>query len=152
MAQSKRTDSRRPPRFLLLEDNWDHAETLAEWLRGKFAGAEVQVMQTAREFEEGFDEMLRDPPDVIILDMMVRYTDPDNADSIKGSEEEDFFTAGARCYDQLAERNLAGRTILYSVIDEDGLRKAHLEHLVKVHVQKRPEKDDLLRAIRLLLP
>jgi DNA-binding NarL/FixJ family response regulator len=146
----KRTRTAKPPRFLLLEDNWQHAETLKVWLEAEFLGADVRVMDTAKEFQHGLDAIAADPPDVIILDMMVRYTDADDADSITGSKDEDFFTAGARCYDLLASRNLAARAILYSVIDKDDLRK-ELAHLVKAHVQKREDKGDLLAKIKCLL-
>ena len=141
-------NTRQPTRFLVIEDNWDHADTLKEWLEIQFRGAAVRVMATEKEFQEGIDAIVQDPPDVIILDLMVKYTTVDDTVPLPTEvTAEGMFTAGAHCYDQLARHNLDDRVILYSLIGEDGLRKEQLEYLLKVHVQKRPDKDNLMRAI-----
>lgn len=149
----KTTSTRASLRFLLVEDNWQHADIVKEWLEDQFSGSVVRKMRTAKEFHDAFEEIVLDPPDVIILDVMVQYTDADDEDlRDEIADEQDMFTAGARCYDKLASRDLAGRAIVYSVIREEDLRKQHLDYLLSAYVQKRPDKENLLGAIKRILP
>jgi CheY-like chemotaxis protein len=148
-SQDSKESASRPLRFLILEDNWQHAELLSGWLHRQFPGVEIRIVETAKRFQHGLDEFVRFSPDVIILDMMVRFTDPDDPDPATGSEQEDFFTAGARCYEQLRTLKLESRVIIYSVIDEGDLRKNNFTELVELHVQKEGEdRSALLDAIR----
>ncbi len=137
-------------RIVLLEDNWQQAEFIVGWLKDEFSDPEVRVVETVKEFETAMAEFKAIPPDLLILDLMVQYTDPDDVDLVTGGGE-DFFTAGARCYELLRECGLSQRALIFSVTDKDDLRLAKLEHLIDVHVQKGAEKSVLKEAIRRII-
>ncbi len=135
-------------RFLVLDDNWTHAELMTMWLQREFPNAVITVIETAKQFMRNLNNVEKDPPDVFILDMMVRYTDVGDPDPVTNGSEEDFFQAGARCYDELKSKGLANRVIIYSVIEAENLRAANLSELISIFVQKGEDKSALLDAIR----
>jgi hypothetical protein len=145
--------------FVLLEDNWQQAETINDWLERDFPGVRVQVIETVKEFLERLPEWEKNPPQAFILDMMVPYTNAEVADSLPEEElapyrnnqvdsKLDFFKAGARCYQELQKRNMAQRAIIYSVTDKVDLQQANLGELIEIHLQKGEDKNELSDAIR----
>lgn len=150
MSENKPQGHRRELRFVVLEDDWQQAESIKEWLESEFSDAKVSVIDTAKKFQRMLPDFKKTPPDVFILDMMVRYTDPDDEELRTDNDQDDFLTAGARCHEELRRLGLEGRSLIYSVTDKDDLAMAKLEYLADIHIQKGGDKATLLDAIRKL--
>lgn len=150
MARQPSLDrTRRSVTFVILEDNPDHGESLQRKLESNFPGCQILPFDNVKQFVAHLDEM-QAPPDVFILDMMVRYTDADDTSPVGGGPEEDFFEAGERVYQLLNKRGLASRAIIHSVVDLDSLREKSPE-LVQCFVQKDEDEIHLVDAINNLL-
>ena len=147
MTQTTNRKTSRPLRFVLLEDDWQQAELIKNWLGDQFERSEIEIIETAKQFHARVDGFKDNSPDVFIIDMMVRFTDPDDENEASQGESVDFFRAGARCYEELRSRGLNGRAIIYSVIDNDDLQKANLNYLANIHIQKEEDKTELYNAI-----
>lgn len=106
--------------ILLVEDDDLQVELLCEDLQKAFAQA-PRVIRTESEFISNFDEILKNPPDIIIIDLMLRWTLP-SPDFLKPPKEaEDNHTAGFRCKKMLLdnERTRSIPVILYTVFDRE---------------------------------
>lgn len=143
--------------IVLLEDNWQQAADIREDLRDAFADSRIDVFKTVSEFDDwlkktgvGSADLLH-TPDIFILDMMVRGHTPDPKHRLESLGGVDFFTAGAKCFDALAEKGLERSTLIYTAADKEDLEAAGLwERLASHYVPKSSVSDDsasLIKAI-----
>ncbi len=107
--------------ILLLED--DHLQ--ADWIRSEFERefrAAVRVVRTELEFRDLVPELAESPPDVAVLDVIVRWTDP-APDMRKRSEDTNAgpSRAGVRCARLLSQRCPKVPIILYTVLERSDL-------------------------------
>jgi CheY-like chemotaxis protein len=65
-------------RIVLVEDSYLQVNLMIESLQQAFVHAqvEVEVVKTELGFHERFEEFQRHPPDVFIIDVMLRWTTP----------------------------------------------------------------------------
>jgi CheY-like chemotaxis protein len=86
----------------------------------------LERIKTEKEFYDKFEEIASDPPDVILLDIMLRWADP-APDFTPPPPEIDrdagFFRAGLRCEQKLAadDRTKNIPIIIYSVLESEDL-------------------------------
>lgn len=85
----------------------------------------IERIATESEFIAEFESIARDKPDVIILDVMLRWADPAPDMKLPPSEiaEQGFFRAGVRCERRLAAdpRTSDIPIIVYSILDKKDL-------------------------------
>jgi CheY-like chemotaxis protein len=107
--------------ILLVEDDYLQAEWIHDCLRSAFQKLRFERIATEQEFYALVQGISDDYPDVIIIDIMLRWADPsrDMAPPPEEVQEGGFYRAGIRC-----ERKLAGRddmrnipVILYTVLE-----------------------------------
>ncbi|MGB8508127.1 MAG: response regulator [Pyrinomonadaceae bacterium] len=108
-------------RILVVEDDHLQAEDICPRLREAFGGCEVDLIKTESEFRLQLEAIAAAPPDVVVLDMMLRWADP-SPDETKAPEDvklEGYFYAGVRCARLLAERESTKGVpvILYTVLE-----------------------------------
>jgi DNA-binding NarL/FixJ family response regulator len=112
-------------RVLVLEDDEFQAEELQITLKTIFPGVDIELLATEHEFRQWLARDDAAVPDLAILDVMVRWTDPaeDQPDAPADVVKDGFFTAGLRCYELLAgaERTARVPVILYTVLDHADL-------------------------------
>lgn len=137
--------------ILLLED--DHLQ--AHWIRSELKrefDATVRVVRTELEFRDVLPELAAGPPDVAILDVIVRWTDPapDMADATGGAEAGPS-RAGVRCACLLNERCPDVPIILYTVLETSDLQGDLTDFNADViHLSKESSPKPLFDRIRSL--
>ena len=118
-------------RVLIVEDDYLQAEWLRATLEGYFPSLNVQHMRTESEFRDKIEKLRRDPPDLVILDVMLRWADPNPRIAVPPEEAKNgFFRAGLRCERllRLYKETRQVPVILYTVLQENDLGK----ELIKV--------------------
>lgn len=140
-------------KILLVEDDHLQVEFLRRELQNSFSEALIRVVSTESEFRSRFEEISQSPPDVIVLDVMVRWADPSS--NIKERPEEvvrdGFYTAGLRCEELLARNPQTNNipVILYTVLEPTDLHDEIEQRRDNVVVlTKTPEIDPLVELIR----
>lgn len=113
--------------ILIVEDNKLQFETI------KYSLLEDQIVvcdrieriATELEFREKFEVIACDPPDVIILDLMIPWTSKNRwVEPPPEIAEAGFYLAGARCEKMMAsdDRTQNVPIIIHSIIDEEEIQ------------------------------
>src|SRR5262245_36884025 len=115
-------------RVLLVEDDGDQASEIAGELRARFGGVIVEVLPTEYDLVQRMPEIIKRPPEVILLDVMLRRTPMVQGQEIEFPLDVGFsHDAGIRCAKSLRDKGSKVPIILYSVLDPsdvaDGLEK-----------------------------
>jgi CheY-like chemotaxis protein len=139
--------------ILLVEDDPLQVEMLEELLRSR--DNSVTVIETELEFVERLDEIEREPPDLFVVDVILRWTDPQpNAqrpprEVIEGGRERAGFRCRARLLERTGTRELP--VILYSHLDPSHFER-QLQGLPNstLYLQKDSDFTPLLDAIQKL--
>lgn len=137
-------------------------ELQLSWLKGlletEVPGARIRKISTELEFRNALEDLKGDPPDLIILDIMLRWTDPapDMIPAPAEVRENQFFRAGIRCERLLRQdpRTQEVPVILYTVLEEGDLQQAdfdidlHNLHKKTRYINKASDPSQLLAAVR----
>jgi len=116
-------------KILVVEDDHLQADWICQNLEGEFVGAEIQRISTELEFRSRLidGDLGKEPPDVIIMDVMLRWADPspDLQPPPDDVRDEGFYNAGLRC-EKLLDQDETTRhipVILYTVLERSDLSK-----------------------------
>ncbi|MFM9961456.1 MAG: hypothetical protein ACKV2Q_09535 [Planctomycetaceae bacterium] len=107
-------------RILLVEDDYLQADWLQPQFEREYPGVAVDCISTELEFRERLDEIVEHPPDVVIIDVMIRWTDP-GPNMQRPPEKMAYdgpYRAGLRCQELLAERLPEIPVIFYTVLEQ----------------------------------
>ena len=133
--------------ILSVEDDALQSEWIRQTIATRFPDARLNQISTEYEFESKFEEIASKPPKLILLDVMLRWTDP--APNMPPRPEEvkqgGIGQAGIRCERRLKAdpRTKNIPVILYTVLQTGSLQlPAHVTHL-----QKNADPSELLRRI-----
>lgn len=139
-------------RILLVDDDPLQTEWLRSELGRRFPSAQFEEISTESGFRDKLADIENSPPDVVLLDVMLRWTDvaevmpPVPSDVAEGK----YFRAGLRCLGLMAKRSRTRDlpVILLTVLDEADLAN-ELENLPPnvVHVPKTADPEVLDRKI-----
>ncbi|HYU30914.1 MAG TPA: hypothetical protein VEW48_02020 [Thermoanaerobaculia bacterium] len=107
-------------RVLIVEDDYLQADWLGEILREQLEGVEIEHIRSEQKFYDWLESSKGSPPDLIILDVMLRWTDPGSG--ISAPEEVrtgGYYRAGLRCEKLLRqlEESRSTPVILYTVLE-----------------------------------
>jgi CheY-like chemotaxis protein len=139
--------------ILVVED--DHLQ--ANWIRSSleegFPGATIQQISTEHEFHSRFNEIVVDPPDVVVMDVMLRWADPipHLEPPPKEVQDEGFYRAGLRCKKMLAQDDRTANVpvILYTVLEYVDLEIDLRDSPSNVtHLRKEANSEELFDRIR----
>jgi CheY-like chemotaxis protein len=145
-------------RILLIEDDPAQAEMAAEYLARAFLGTSVHSVYSESQFLQQFSEIERNPPDLFILDIMIRWSIPGQVPFYESPADQgqDYFRAGLRCMQRL---NGSARTSLVPLIIHSVLDRADYAHELQAGLpshysvlRKSANLDDLARHIGSLFP
>src|SRR5258708_17771330 len=110
--------------FLIVEDDKLQFSFIENGIRqGRhFSKSRVERIATEYEFIEKLENIATEKPDVILLDIMLRWTDPTPNMTLPPPDiaEEGFFRAGVRCEQRLAAdpRTRDIPVIVYSILEK----------------------------------
>jgi len=139
--------------ILIVEDDALQAETIESRLKKDFPGARIRKVSTERQFHLSLDSIVQNPPSVVVLDVMLRWTDPapDLEPPPGDVRREGFSRAGLRCQKLLAQHETTSGVpvILYTVLDRNDLDR-ELKGLRPnvAHLRKESDLSPLVQQIR----
>ena len=114
-------------KILLVEDDSIQAALIAERLIDEFSdfadGCLIQKIATESGFRNLFESIAKMPPDLIVMDLMLRWCDVAEDMPERPQEFEDFSRAGVRCC-KLLRADLRTKRIpvvVLTVLDKNGL-------------------------------
>jgi CheY-like chemotaxis protein len=143
-------------KILLVEDDSLQAETLFRDLQLAFPSAVIEVIRTECAFGDAFESIASAPPDVVVMDVMLRWDDP--GPNIRRPPDEvrrnGIYRAGLRCVRRLTEdqRTEAIPAILYTVLEYHDLASDIPSVPSVVHLRKDSSVQPLIRLIRSIVP
>src|SRR5262249_18260401 len=123
-----------------------------EALEARFPKARLSWIRTESEFCQRLDDFATNPPNIFLLDVMVKWTDPNAKMPAPPKEvvEEKYYRSGLRCRTRLLENPATKRVpvILYTVLERGDIEKV-MERLPShtFFVGKSGEFDDLTTNI-----
>src|SRR6266850_8480467 len=108
-------------RILIVEDDYLQAEWIYGSLEQALPDAQFDRVSTESEFRSRFDEIANKGPDVVVMDVMLRWADPIPGLDLPpiDVQKEGFYRAGLRCERILArdDRTSQVPVILYTVLE-----------------------------------
>jgi CheY-like chemotaxis protein len=129
-----------------------------DWLRDAIesnVGGKVEVITTELEFRNRFEELATRAPDIVLMDIMLRWTDPSPEMVPPPKGLGTFHRAGLRCLQLLRadKRTSQVPVILYSVLEESDIAQDMKElGLSARHVAKSIHPEALFGQIQSYLP
>jgi CheY-like chemotaxis protein len=144
---------RKKIRILSVEDDPLQAEWIRDTIEGAISGAEVECIENEQEFCKRLDDIAKEPPAVILMDVMLRWTNPAPRINPPPPDVRDggFYRAGLRCQRLLAlrESTKSVPVILYTVLDRSDLEGALREPVGQIEfLRKEADPESLLAAVR----
>jgi CheY-like chemotaxis protein len=138
-------------KVLLVEDDHLQARWITDTLERAFPHAKIEPVRTEAEFYSGIDALANKPPNVIVMDVMLRWTDPapDMSTPPKNVQLEGYRRAGLRCVEKLAEREDTKNipVVLFTVRSYGDLESPpDFENVF--YVSKESEPEELINRIR----
>jgi DNA-binding NarL/FixJ family response regulator len=139
--------------IVLVEDDHLQSEWVTSCLTAAFHGAIVEPISTESAFYAWLDALTDILPDVFVIDVMLRWTDPSPNMQEPPQEVKDngFYRAGLRCKDKIMkhENTRDIPVILYTVLEELDLEGALQITPPNVrYLRKDSEADPLIELIR----
>lgn len=141
--------------ILLVEDDNIQEDTIVKDLKKHF-GDEIRIetVITEKEFQDKLDEIILNPPNVVIMDVMIRWTDPtpDMKEPPEEVSKNGPFRAGFRCTELLYQKTVDIPVILYTVLGENDIENNinNLSHK-PIHLSKDADPRPLIDAIEKIL-
>lgn len=146
-------------KITIVEDDYPHRAWLEEIFTNRFSdpvAAEINVIRTEHEFRENLKHFLKEPPNLFLIDVMLRWTDP--APNIPEPppevEKESFYRAGIRCVRLLLDHEETSTipVILYTILEESDLELDLEELPPHIHqLQKTKEEEEIIGKARQVL-
>jgi DNA-binding NarL/FixJ family response regulator len=144
------------PHIVIVEDDHLQEGPLEEYLNSSLPGATVTTLCTEEEFRQRLPQMRDAAPDLVVLDVMLRWTFPSPGapappeDVATGG----YYRAGLRCAALLLadERLRKVPVVLYTILERSDLeRDGKVLPSNSTYVGKSSDMDVLIRKIKLLL-
>jgi len=143
----------------IVEDDYLQADALREVLGRAFSNAQIDCISTEERFRSKLGEWeaaKQEKPDLVIMDIMLRWTDPapNMPDPPEDVAREGFRRAGIRCRELMSTNKATQNVpvILYSVLEKSDLREELDESdLSMSYMPKNSDTSKLLKRIRQLL-
>jgi DNA-binding NarL/FixJ family response regulator len=112
-------------KVLLVEDDYLQEEAIREEIEARFPDATVETIYTESDFRAQLPSIVGAPPDVVLMDCMIRWTDPspemDRNLPPPDVRDGGIARAGLRCQQLLASHDPELPVILYTVLDRADL-------------------------------
>lgn len=110
-------------KILLVEDDVQQEEAIVDAIRKEFPEIQIETICTELDFRQSLESIATAPPDLIILDIMIRWTDP-RADMVPQPDDvkkETYLVAGIRCEKLLRSRPETELipVVFYSILEHE---------------------------------
>jgi CheY-like chemotaxis protein len=144
--------------ILLVEDDPLQAALISEFLlhASAFPEAAVDRISTESGFRARFNDLAINNPDVVIMDIMLRWADPSPDFELPPDDiaEEGFYRAGLRCERMLSEDSRTNKipVILYTILSNGDLTEELPDRPTTVYLAKDFEPKEIVQLINSLCP
>lgn len=131
-------------KILVVEDDPRQSDFIIRSLEDLFDDLEINTIQTESDFLRSVPELEKTPPDLIIIDVMLRWAKPTPHLQLlpqmpDDTKEEGFYRAGFRCLKLIQSKNSLAKVpvIIYSILHRDEVAKylseksSHIVYLQK---------------------
>jgi len=139
--------------IVIVEDDYVQADSIQASLGRIFPRAEIDIIATEFDFRLALDSLANTPPDVVVMDVMLRWADASPAIPPPPEDvlQDGFYRAGIRCAKLLSSsaKTKDVPVILYTVL-ERAVLEADLKTLPLniIHLRKESDPEPLGRLIR----
>jgi CheY-like chemotaxis protein len=139
--------------IVVVEDDHLQEGPLQEQLEDAFPAARITTVVTEHDFRERLGEFHENPPDIVIMDVMLRwaYPAPGAAEAPSDVVEGGYYRAGLRCAALMAEDPaLQGVPVVYYTILERSDLERDGEQVAgnRTYVRKSADPEVLNRKVR----
>ena len=116
-------------RILIVEDDPEQFRLINEELQFAFKDVKIESIRTESDFREEVNNIIASPPDLILMDMMLRWSLPAPPEKMPAMpehiEEEGYYRAGIRCTKLLLEKNPQNTIpiLVFTVLHHEDLEK-----------------------------
>ncbi|HEU0087733.1 MAG TPA: hypothetical protein VFQ77_08795 [Pseudonocardiaceae bacterium] len=144
------------PYIVIVEDDHLQEGPLKEYLSDAIADADIETLCTEQEFRQRLPALRERVPDLVVLDVMLRWTFP-TPDALPPPQDVvagGYYRAGLRCARLLADDPKLGAVpvVLYTILERSDLeRDGETLPENSIYVGKNAELDVLSRKVRTLL-
>jgi CheY-like chemotaxis protein len=140
------------PYILVVEDDHLQEGPLVDQIKDAYPDGRVKSIYTEYEFRDFLTKLRRETPDLVIMDVMLRWADPKPGNAHPPQEVLDggFYRAGLRCAELIAgdDKLQAVPVILYTILEKDDLERQGKPLPANVtYVRKSADLDVLLRKV-----
>jgi DNA-binding NarL/FixJ family response regulator len=146
------------PRQLPIEDQTNQFNSVRDKLKAAFPGLLIERISKEHEFRENFEQIASDRPDIVVVDVMLPWTDTSDGYVPAPAEiraDGGHYFAGFRCAKLLGadERTRDLVVIIYTVVDQDDV-ESRIRELRPNHrfVRKDEHVRNLIAEIKAALP
>ena len=139
--------------IICVEDDHLQFDSISKKIRQAFPGVTIEGIKTEKDFRDKMADFARKPPDVFIIDVMLRWTDPSPKMELAPKEvaEGGFFKAGLRCLQRLVSQEETKNipVIFYTVLEKNNLEE-DLKHIYGKFdfLEKDSDLSSLIQLIR----
>ena len=112
-----------PLKIVVVEDDHLDREWIYDELRKYFSDAAIELIVNEKDFKDQLPRLAQSPPDVFIIDIMLRWNEPIEGEEITDIpvqvQKDGYYTAGLRCLSYVTQfETLRGVPhILYTGLD-----------------------------------
>jgi TIR domain len=139
-------------KVVIVEDDYLQAEHIRSWLLEVWPHIEIEAIQTEAEFRSKLPDLSAQPPNIVIMDYLLRWSDPRPdahlpPDEVKAAG---FYGAGLRCIDLLQQNDIMRSVpvVLYTVLERSDIDESILRFPPNVKfLHKASEKDRLIQLV-----
>ena len=135
-------------KILIVEDDYLAVEGLKEDVRRSLPDSEFREIATESEFCAELEQIRSNPPDAIIMDMMIRWADasPESPEAPPMVADSGPWRAGRRCLDRLREADIHSPVVIYSVLDDEDLKGELPENVLLI--PKSANAEEIVKWLR----
>lgn len=140
-------------RILLVEDDFLQCDSIRKALEQNFAGAAVDTNASESEFLRDFEAIASSPPDIAVIDVMLRWANPSRDAPNLPTEPWEPQRAGLRCAQRLHDdgRTSSAKIILYTVFNRVNMDDVQPPEGA-IWLTKELSVQDLIDIVKGLLP
>ncbi len=149
--------------ILIVEDDPEQFSLIEEELHRTLKAITISGIHTESEFYSCFSSIIENPPDLILMDMMLRWTDPAPPDEMPpmppAVKKEGYYRAGIRCTEKLMEaiNRMDIPILLFTVLGQEYIEEdlASMSSHESIHISYLPKTariKELLEEIQSIAP
>ena len=142
-----------PAYIVVVEDDFLQEGPLEEYLADTFPTARIETLTTESEFRERLPGFRQSKPDIVILDVMLRWAvpSPTMAPPPPDVADGEYFRAGLRCAELMSKDGQLSKVpvIIYTILERGDLERSG-QRLpdTSAYLRKSADLDMLARKIR----